>query len=121
MIAATDRRPERVLGEAVGHLAFLATQRHYAEQPALWQLGERGRARTLEDYEHHFRRLGVLDADVWRGHLDYCDELWTARGFPRRWLADAFRIMGDVVRDELGSDVGADALELLRVARDRAS
>lgn len=112
------RPPAVVLREAVGHLSFVATERHYAEQPGLWELGEHGRARTLEDYGHHFTHLATLQPGTWQRHLAYCDELWRSRGYPREWLDDAFRIMADVMRDELDRDVAAPALALLEGRRD---
>lgn len=42
-------------------MAFIATEIHYKEQPGLWKMGEWGRARTLEDYGHHFITLSTLD------------------------------------------------------------
>jgi hypothetical protein len=113
-----QRDPGAVLREAVGYLALLATRRHYEEQPALWELGEQGRARTLEDYEHHFRHLATLDARVWTGHLRYCDELFSQRGFPKRWLTDAWRIMGQVLDDEMPPEVRAATRDLLGEAQD---
>jgi hypothetical protein len=110
------RDPGAVLREAVGYLALLATRRHYDEQPDLWSLGEHGRARTLEDYQHHFRHLAALDARVWDRHLRYCDDLFTQRGFPKRWLHDAWRIMTEVLEAEMPPEVRAPALELLRRA-----
>lgn len=117
------RPPRAVLGEAVGYLALVATRRHYAEQPDLWRLGEHGRARTLEDYGHHFRALAHLDATAWGRHLDYCERLFADRGFPHAWLSDAWRIMGDTLRAELDDDPEARdaAVALLVAAEDRAS
>lgn len=112
-MTAPPRVPNVVLREAVGHLAWTALHRHYDEQPRLWELGEQGRARTLEDYGHHFTRLATLEPAIWTDHLRYCDELWLARGFPVRWLVDAFRIMDGVLRDELDPAVAAPARQLL--------
>jgi hypothetical protein len=105
-----------MLREAVGHLAYLATERHYREQPELWELGEHGRARTLEDYTHHFRHLAPLDERVWRHHRAYCYELFEQRGFPRRWLDDAWRIMRATLREHVDAAAGAPALSLLERA-----
>lgn len=107
-------RPARVvLGEMVGYLALVATRRHYAEQPDLWRLGEHGRARTREDYEHHFRALVNLDEPTWRRHVDYCERLFAQRGYPRRWLLDAWRVMDDTLRAEVNAEVADEALALL--------
>jgi hypothetical protein len=108
-----QRDPGAVLRESVGYLALVATRRHYAEQPDLWELGEQGRARTLEDYEHHFRHLATMDERVWAGHRRYCDELFDQRGFPKRWLTDAWRIMGAVLDEEMPPEVAAAARALL--------
>lgn len=115
-------RPLRaVLGEAVGAFALAATRRHYDEQPGLWRLGEQGRARTLEDYGHHFLALGHLDETSWRRHLEYCEALFAQRGFPHEWLTDAWRIMGDTLRAELDHEPDARdaALALLAEATRR--
>jgi hypothetical protein len=109
-----DRDPRVVLGESVGALALVATNRLYAEQPGLWKLGEHGRARTLEDFTHHLRQLSGLSADVFAGHVDYCNRLWASRGFPQQWLVDAWRILAEVLRDELPPTVHEPALALLR-------
>jgi hypothetical protein len=113
--AVPPREPMVVLREAVGHLAYLATERHYAEQPDLWAShGERGRALTMEDYTHHLRHLVPLREDLWVAHLRYCEELFASRGFPHRWLTDAFRILGDVLAVELPAEVSEPALAILR-------
>jgi hypothetical protein len=111
------RDPAVVLREAIGHLAFVATRAHYAEQPDLWALGEHGRARTLEDYTHHFRHLAPLREELWAAHLRYCEELFSRRGFPQAWLTDAWRIMGDVLTAELPAEVAEPARALLGVTR----
>jgi hypothetical protein len=110
----TERDPVAVLTEQVETLALLGTRRIYAEQPDLWQLGEYGRARTLEDFGHHLRRLAQLDEDVFRAHVVYCEELWRDRDFPRQWLLDAWRIVEDVLRDELPAAVADPAIAILR-------
>lgn len=113
-----DRDPRIVLGESIGALALLATNRLYAEQPALWKLGEHGRARTLEDFTHHLRQLSGLSAEVFAGHVDYCNRLWASRGFPRQWLDDAWRILDEVLRDQLPPAAHEPARALLRSAVD---
>lgn len=112
-MTGSARPPSVVLREAAAHLAFLATERHYAEQPGLWERGEHARARTLEDYGHHFTHLATLRAETWQRHLDYCAEIWRSRGFPQAWLDDAFRIMGDVLRAGLDAETAEPALALL--------
>lgn len=107
------RSARAVLGEMVGYLALVATRRHYDEQPDLWRLGEHGRARTLEDYEHHFRAVANLEEVTWRRHVDYCERLFAEREYPRRWLLDAWRIMGDTLRAEVDAEVADQALALL--------
>jgi hypothetical protein len=100
-VTPDDRDPVIVVREAVPHLAFLATERLYAEQPDLWRLGEEGRARTLEDFTHHLRALVPLSGNHFRSHVDYCRSLFDQRGFPQQWLDDAWRILAAVLRDEL--------------------
>lgn len=111
-----DREPAAVLDEAVGYLALVATRRLYDEQPELWKLGEHGRARTLEDFTHHLRMLSGLSPTVFATHVAYCEGLWKARNFPQKWLDDAWRILDDVLRDELPPRVHEPARELLRTA-----
>ena len=111
-----DRSPEVVLGEAAPMLALLATRGLYAEQPELWKLGERGRANTLQDFNHHFRALLPLNAEAFRSHVRYCEELFEARGFPARWLDDAWRWMAIVIERELPQEVAAPALRVLEEA-----
>jgi len=110
------REPTAVLAEAIGYLAFTATRRLYEEQPELWELGEHGRARTLEDFTHHLRMLAGLSPAIFATHVAYCDGLWAARNFPRRWLDDAWRILDGVLRDELPPYVHEPARDLLRAA-----
>lgn len=109
-----DRDPRIVLREAVGALALVATNRLYDEQPELWNLGEHGRARTLEDFTHHLRLLSGLSAEVFAGHVDHCNRLWASRGFPPKWLDDAWRILDEVLRNELPASVQEPAVALLR-------
>lgn len=108
------RVPTVVLGEAIGLLALTATRRLYDEQPDLWKLGEHGRARTLEDFTHHVRMLAGLHQEVFAEHVAYCQRLWSSRGFPTKWLEDAWRILDDVLRDELPPHVHEPALAILR-------
>lgn len=111
-----EREPAVVLAEAVGYLALTATRRLYDEQPDLWKLGEHGRARTLEDFTHHLRMLAGLSPAVFATHVAYCEGLWQARNFPTQWLDDAWRILDEVLRDEMPPRVHEPARELLRSA-----
>lgn len=97
-------------------LALLATRGLYEEQPDLWQMGEHGRARTLEDFAHHFRALEPLDERAFRGHVRYCTDLFAARGFPQRWLDDAWRWMAAVLQQELPPAIAEPALAILATA-----
>ena len=108
-----ERDPGTVLAESVGYLALVATNRLYDEQPKLWDLGEHGRARTLEDFTHHLKALATLDVTTFRNHVGYCHRLFTDRNLPRRWLDDAWRTMGAVLADELPPPVHRPALDLL--------
>lgn len=95
---APPRAPHAWLRESIGWVALLATNRTYAAEPGLWRLGEQGRARTIEDFTHHLR--AVLGGDAhWRKHLDYSVRLFDARGFPQRWLIDAFATLCDVLAE----------------------
>ena len=109
-----EREPLDVLRESVDLLALVATRRLYEEQPNLWDLGEHGRARTLEDFAHHFRRLSSLDREVFAEHVAYCERLFDQRDFPRRWLTDAWRTMEAVLTAELPPPVAEPAVALLR-------
>ncbi|MFN2451429.1 MAG: hypothetical protein ABR541_03660 [Candidatus Dormibacteria bacterium] len=100
-----QRDPGVVMRESAGLLALVATRRLYEEQPTLWDLGESGRARTLEDFGHHFNSLSLLDAEAFDAHVRYCVRLFTARGFPLRWLDDAWRVMTLVMPAHLPSPV----------------
>ena len=109
-----ERSPRDVLTETAPLLAVLATRGLYDEQPDLWQLGERGRRHTLEDFGHHFAALQVLDQALFRRHVAYCASLFHARGFPQRWLDDAWRWMAIVIERELPRSTADPALAILR-------
>ena len=113
-MTAPERDPRTVLAESVGYLALAATRRLYDEQPSLWDLGEHGRARTLEDFTHHLKALASLDEVTFRNHVDYCRRLFADRNLPLRWLDDAWRTMATVLTDELPAAVADPAVELLR-------
>lgn len=115
-----DRRdPVVVLQEARAALAFRATERLYEEQPDLWNLGENGRARTLEDFGHHLAALATLSPETFHHHVDYCERLFATRGFPKKWLEDAWRILDVVLREDLPPRVHEPALRLLHEAPSR--
>lgn len=105
MSAPTAREPTIVVAESAAHLAVLATRALYEEQPDLWRLGEAGRARTLEDFTHHFNALRPLQVPAFERHAAYCVSLFRPRGFPLRWLTDAWRIMRTVAEADLPPDV----------------
>ena len=110
-----DREPSAVLSEAAPLLAYRATAALYDEQPDLWRLGERGRARTLEDFGRHLEALATLDTDLFREYVNYCVGLFTSHGFPQSWLVDAWRIMARTIEREMPADVSARALDVLRI------
>ena len=97
-------------------LAFKATAALYDEQPVLWKMGEGGRVRTLEDFGRHFESLASLDRELFAAYVRYCETLFDHHGFPRRWLADAWRIMGTVVRDQLPRSLADQATAILESA-----
>lgn len=113
----STRDPDVVIREAAPHLAFLATESMYADQPGLWDLGEKGRLHTLNDFTLHFQAVAEGE-DALRSHVDYCHDLFRDRGFPRKWLDDAWTYMRaigeahleqpvrDVLLDRLASVVG---------------
>ena len=113
MSDAPERDPRVVLGERVGHLTLVATEALYAEQPDLWRMGEEGRRGTFDDFGHHFRVLATLDPESVASHVRYCRNLFTQRGFPLRWLDDAWRTMTTVVRAELPAELASAAVEVL--------
>ena len=109
----SEREPRKVLSEMAPVLSVLATRALYEEQPELWKLGERGRSRTVEDFHHHFMALRSLDAAVFRSHVQYCEALFAARGFPQKWLDDAWSWMAVVMERELPETVAHPALATL--------
>lgn len=115
-VPGTPPRPPRAwLAESVSLIALLATRDTYAAQPRLWELGENGRARTIEDFGHHLR-AAIGTARQWRDHLDYCISLFSQRGFPLRWLTEAFVTLDRVLGETLPADVVADVRERLVAA-----
>jgi len=114
---SVDRPPVLLLSEAAPMLAFKATDALYEEQPELWKIGERGRARTLEDFGHHFQALASLDATVFADHVAYCRALFQNRGFPFKWLDDAWRVMADTLQRELPPEVAEPAIQVLRAGQ----
>lgn len=98
------RDPQAWLTESIGWLALMATRRTYRADPGLWRLGEHGRARTVEDFSHHLR-AALGGEDLWHRHLEYCIKLFDARGFPQRWLYDAFSTLRGVLADSFPADV----------------
>ena len=101
------RSPSAWLSESLSFLALLATRDTYAAQPRLWELGEHGRARTIEDFEHHLRAAMTSDRQ-WDDHLAYCVSLFAQRGFPLRWLTDAFATLERVLAENLPADIVAE-------------
>jgi hypothetical protein len=97
------RDPGAILDEAAPALALVATRLVYAEQPELSGYGESGWERTVEDFCHHFRALASMDAEVVAAHVRYCEGLFCERGFPSRWLGDAWRIMETTLEREAPS------------------
>lgn len=116
-----ERDPRAVLAESIGYLALVATRRLYDEQPALWDLGEHGRARTLEDFTHHLKALSTLDESTFTNHVAYCRRLFTERGLPLRWLDDAWRTLDAVLTDELPEPVHGAAVAILSAVTAAAS
>ena len=112
-----ERDPRTVLAESIGYLALVATRRLYDEQPKLWDLGEHGRARTLEDFTHHLTALAALDDATFDHHVAYCHRLFTDRNLPLRWLDDAWRTLAAVLTDELPRHVHEPATALLARAQ----
>lgn len=103
------------VAESLETLALLATRRTYEAEPGLWRLGEHGRARTLEDFTHHLRAALGNDA-LWTKHLAYSLELFDARGFPQRWLTEAFATLREVVLDSFPDSVTRAVAERLEQA-----
>ncbi len=108
----TTRNPDVVIREAAPHLAFLATETMYADQPDLWDLGEKGRQHTLNDFTLHFQAVADGE-DAFRSHVDYCYDLFRDRGFPRKWLDDAWTYMGAIGEAHLEPPARNVLLDLL--------
>jgi len=109
----STREPDVVIREAAPHLAFLATESMYADQPDLWDLGEKGRHHTLNDFTLHFQAVAT-GKDAFRSHVDYCYDLFRDRGFPRQWLDDAWtymRAIGSTQLERRARDVFLDRLD----------
>ena len=102
-----DRRDDTWIRESIGWLSLLAARDTYARQPELWRLGEDGRARTIEDFSHHLRAALAGEA-LWRQHLEYSLKLFDARGFPQRWLREAFGTLSEVLDEAFGHALGRD-------------
>jgi len=111
-----DRTPQVVLREITPVMAILATRGLYEEQPELWQMGERGRERTVEDFGHHFEALGSLNQDIFMAHVEYCETMFQRRGFPGKWLDDAWRWMAIVIERELPDSIAVPAIDALAAA-----
>ena len=114
-----QRPPGVILAERAEHLAFLATEQTYVRQPELWEMGEHGRARTLEDFGHHFRAMARGTA-AFQAHIEYCEKLFTSRNFPLRWLDDAWQTMGEICSAELGGEAFETAMDTLAIIEDRS-
>lgn len=95
-----NRPVDTVLAEAAPHLAFLATEALYDEQPELWELGERGRFHTLNDFTLHFQALST-GVDGFGAHVSYTRQLFADKGYPERWLTDAWRVMREIASSQL--------------------
>lgn len=102
----SERSPHVVLTEVAAHLAYLATEALYEARPDLWDLGEKGRFHTLDDFTMHFRAVAEGE-EAFRTHVEYTIRLFEDRGFPRDWLDDAWRFMRLVADRELDGDVHA--------------
>ena len=114
----TDSGPTRVddFAQKIGHLAWVATEALYPEQPELHARGEAARERVLEDFEHHLRALACLNREVFARHVEYCYGMFAHRGFPRAWLDDAWRHMRSVVSRELEPTIARRACQILAAA-----
>ncbi len=78
----------------------------YEARPDLWDLGEKGRFHTLDDFTMHFQAIAEGE-QAFRTHVDYSYRLFADRGFPRDWLDDAWRYMRLVADRELEGDAHA--------------
>src|SRR5579864_1823173 len=72
-----------------------------------------GVARVLEYFGHHFRALASLDAGFFLAQSEYCYGLFGRRGFPRRWLDDAWRIMRATVLEQFDEKASDPAIRIL--------
>lgn len=108
----SERPVNTVLAEAAAHLAFLATEALYAEQPELWERGEHGRFHTMNDFILHFRAVSTGE-EGFAAHVEYSRELFDDKGFPQQWLTDAWRIMRDTGAGELDEPARAEFLRRL--------
>lgn len=102
-----ERSEEAWIRESIPWLSLMAARDTYAVQPELWRLGEDGRARTIEDFTHHLR-AALAGEVLWRRHLEYSLKLFDARGFPHRWLRDAFATLSSVLDEAFGETLGRD-------------
>jgi hypothetical protein len=110
---APERPASAWLLESVGWLSLEATRRSYEADPGLWRLGEYGRARTIEDYGHHLRAVVHADERTWHDYVRYCMTLFDARGFPQRWLTEAFATLSAILAEALPEHLTADVRRLL--------
>jgi len=113
-LSEPPRPAQRVLIEYQGVHTLRATDALYEEQPDLWRLGENGRMHTFDDFAHHFASLTTLDIEVFASHVRFCNDLFSQRGFPLRWLTDAWRIMQQVLERELPPALAQEAIETVR-------
>lgn len=111
------RDPLDVLEEAAGHLAFLATETIYAEQPMLWARGKHGRFHTHNDFVLHFEAL-AQGPQAFANHIAYTRRLFNDRGFPAQWVTDALRIMADTCTANLAPEVANIAREAIEAAKE---
>lgn len=108
----TDRPVDVVLTETAPYLAYLATESLYAEQPNLWDLGERGRFHTLNDFTLHFQAVASGEGGF-ASHVAYSKELFEDKGFPQKWLVDAWRVMRETASNHLEDPARAELLRRL--------
>lgn len=108
----SERPVDTVLAETAPYLAYLATESLYSEQPALWDLGERGRFHTLNDFTLHFQAV-ASGQDGFAAHAAYSRELFEDKGFPQKWLTDAWRIMRETAVARLEDPARSEFLRRL--------